>query len=403
MNSTSSLENSIQREKNQLEILNKMRKIQKEIQAKERERSNIEEQQKSIKDIVKVDNIELGKMFRLNEAYLVELENEKNELSYQLYTEKGLIGISNEQGLIELDPMYIKEKNEELEPYGPQYLMEENQALDPQLLEEESKDTVRMNELEEKFGKDEQESENEQEEKEGRLINDDEEQQEEPEDETDLSKMEDDIGSDITSCYKIKDPDFSKDVLGYQTGHEEKYLAYSKSRNTFILIGESKGKFEEIQDICGAQGGPASSKQCIEYDENGNAVETETPSFVMMKRDRGEEALAIDMKYGEITLSKLTPSKEEPGKYDSEEINVGHSIRPSLDEIEAAKEREEQIKKEIAEKEQEIEDLKANTGNDENEGDRGKRIEKAENDLKEMKENDDDDYDWSTGRPMPRH
>ena len=332
-------------------------------------------------------------MFKLNEAYLVKLENENKELSYMLYTESGLIGVSNKEGLIEIDKKYIEDKNKELEAYGPEYLIQAN-TLNPELLEEQSKNPIKMSELEERLGKDGKIDKEEQ-------INNDEvqEQQEEKSEDdeknTDISKMEDDISCDITSCYKIQDADFSKDVLGYQTGHENKYIAYSKSRNTFILIGESNGKFEEIQDICGAQGGHASSKQRAEYDENGNEIEVDEPSFVMMRRDGEGAALAIDMKYGGICLNKLTPSEEKPGKYVSEEMNIGHSVKPTLDELEAVKEREEQIKKAIAEKE--------NDGDDENDGARGEKIKKVENELKEIRENDDDDYDWSTGRPIPKH
>lgn len=373
-------------EQNQVLTLQKMRELEKEI-------DNKKEEVQSIKDIIKVDNVELNPMLKLNEAYLVELENERNELSYQLYTENGLIGISNEEGLIELDPNYIAEMDEKFGEYGGEYLIPaENKMLDPNVLQEQSLEPYRKSELENNIDKNEPNKQ---------------EKRENP-DET-MSKIESDLGCDISSCIRIEDEDFSQEVLGHQTGHQEKYIAYSKSRNTFLLIGKNGNNFEEIQDICGAQGGgEAARKTYCEYDEQGRAVDVEAPSFVMTRNDGKQGALAIDMHYGEICLSNLTPNEQEVGKYDSEEIRIGHSIKPTPDEIELAKEREEKAKA-IAEKEEEVRQLKENkedTDNEENEGERTQEVEEAEKELDEMKakaEEDDDIYDWSTGRPIPRH
>lgn len=369
---------------NQVLTLQKMKELEQEIDSKK-------EEQQSIKDIIKIDNVELNPMLKLNEAYLVELENERNELSYQLYSEYGMIGISNEEGLIELDPNYIAEMNEKFGEYGAQYLIPvENQIMDPTILQEQSLELYKMSELEQ---------DNPEQENKG--------MQKDDSNET-MSKMEADLGCDITSCVQIQDEDFSQEVLGHQTGHEEKYIGYSKSRNTFILVGKNGDNYEEIQDICGAQGGgEASKKTYCEYDENGKAIDVDAPSFVMTRNDGKAGALALDMHYGEICVSNLTPNDKEIGKYDSEEIRVGHSIRPTPDEVDLAKEREEKAKA-IAEKEEEVERLKADA-NEENEGNTKERVEEIEEkekeleDMKQKVEEDDDIYDWSTGRPIPRH
>ena len=136
-------------EQNQVLTLQKMRELEKEI-------DNKKEEVQSIKDIIKVDNVELNPMLKLNEAYLVELENERNELSYQLYTENGLIGISNEEGLIELDPNYIAEMDEKFGEYGGEYLIPaENKMLDPNVLQEQSLEPYRKSELENNIDKNE--------------------------------------------------------------------------------------------------------------------------------------------------------------------------------------------------------------------------------------------------------
>lgn len=369
---------------NQILTLQKMKDLEKEIDLKK-------EEQQNIKDIIKVDNVELNPMLKLNEAYLVELENERNEISYQLYSESRMIGISNEQGLIELDPNYIAEMDEKFGQYGAEYLIPlENKTMDPALLEEQSLEPYKMSELEEKD-----------------LSLEGQEKQDEENNDEKMSKMEKDLGCDVSSCVMIQDEDFSEEVLGHQTGHEEKYIGYSKSRNTFILIGKNGDNYEEIQDICGAQGGGEAAKKTYpEYDEQGRQVDIESPSFVMKRNDGTDGALALDMHYGEICVSNLTPS--ENGKYTSEEIRVGHTIRPAPSEVELAKEREEKAQA-IKAKEKELESLKAdsdeeNSGNEENGG--SERVEETEKELEEMKQkaqDDDDIYDWSTGRPVPKH
>lgn len=364
----------------QILTLQKMRDLQKELE-------NVKEQEKAIKDIIKVDNIQLSPMLKLNEAYLVEIENRKKEIEYQLYTENGLIGLSNEQGLIELDPKYIAEIDEKFGQYGRQYLIPiENRTLDPMVLQQQSLEPYRQSELENSKGQEKEEDKEK-----SKLQN------------TDMTKMEEDLGCDISSCVRIEDDDFSQEVLGHQTGHKEKYIAYSKTRNTFILVGQNGDSYEEIQDICGAQGGrEAATKTYREYDENGRAIDVEAPSFVMNRNDGTQGALAIDMHYGAICVSSLTPNEEKPGKYVSEEINIGHSVRPTPDEIEQAKERDEQAKA-IKEKEKEVDALESDVSRGENKIEELEDSKEELEDMKQQAQDEDDIYDWSTGRPIPRH
>lgn len=369
-------------EQEQILTLQRMRELEKEIDARQ-------EQSQSIKDIIRINNVELSPMLKLNEAYLVELEGKNKELSYELYSEHGLIGRSDDKGLIILDPEYIAQMDEKFEKYGAEYLIPtENKSLDPNLLQEQSTQLYRYSSLEQA----------EQEAKGMNLEN-----QENPD--MTVAQMEEDLGCDISSCVRIEDEDFSQEVLGYQTDHQEKYIAYSKSRNTFLLIGQnSSNKFEEIEDICGAEGGrQAAEKTYLEYDENGNPVEIESPSFVMERRDGMQGALALDMHYGEICVSNLTPTEQQSGKYMSEEMNIGHSIRPTPDEIELAKRTQKEREKALKVKEEEIrkteQELEQGTASKSD-------LDKAKKELSDMKskaQDDDDDYDWSTGRPIPRH
>lgn len=369
----------------QILTLQKMRELQKELEI-------VKDQEKVIKDIIKIDNVQLSPMLKLNEAYLVEIEDRKKELEYQLYTENGLIGISNQEGLIELDSKYIAEMDEKFGQYGSEYLIPvENRTLDPIVLQQQSLEPYRQSQLEKNNGQLQEQEE----------VDKDKEKSKSPN--TNMTKMEADLGCDISSCVRIEDDDFSQEVLGHQTGHKEKYIAYSKSRNTFILIGQNGNSYEEIRDICGAQGGrEAATKTYREYDENGRAIDVEAPSFVMNRNDGTQGALAIDMHYGAICVSSLTPNEEKPGKYVSEEINIGHSVRPTPDEIEQAKERDEQAKA-IKEKEKEVDSLESDVSRGENKIEELRDSKEELEDMKQQAQDEDDIYDWSTGRPVPRH
>lgn len=369
----------------QILTLQRMRELEKEINVIQQEKKQ------TIKDIIRINNVELTPKLKLNEAYIVELENEQKELSYELYSEHGLIGRSNEEGLIILDSDYITQMDEKFGQYGAEYLIPtENKSLDPNLLQEQSTQLYRYSSLE-------------QEQQGIEAITQGKRKEENP-DKT-VSQMEDDLGCDISSCVRIEDEDFSQEVLGHQTGHQEKYIAYSRSRNTFLLIGQSSSnKFEEIKDICGAEGGgQAAEKTYLEYDEQGNPVEIESPSFVMERRDGIQGALALDMRYGEICVSNLTPTEHQSGKYVSEEMNIGHSIRPTPDEIELKKRTQKEREKALAMKEEEVKKREQEL----EEGNTSKNdlsIAKKElSDMKSKAQDDDDDYDWSTGRPIPRH
>ncbi len=56
----------------------------------------------------------------------------------------------------------------------------------------------------------------------------------------------------------------------------------------------------------------------------------------------------------ELQVSDGKGLQEEPGKYTSEEINIGHSIRPTPEEIDIAKAKEEEVRKAIEAKEKEV-------------------------------------------------
>ena len=129
-------------EQEQILTLQRMRELEKEIDARQ-------EQSQSIKDIIRINNVELSPMLKLNEAYLVELEGKNKELSYELYSEHGLIGRSDDKGLIILDPEYIAQMDEKFEKYGAEYLIPtENKSLDPNLLQEQSTQLYRYSSLE---------------------------------------------------------------------------------------------------------------------------------------------------------------------------------------------------------------------------------------------------------------
>lgn len=299
-----------------------------------------------VKGIYAVKSIAINDLVNLENVYLVELESEEEKLEYELYNLERRIGKSNEYGMIDLDEDYIEQINEKIDKatLKREYHIPENHEINPQDLNVDKE----YEQKEEKHKKHE----------EPKLENQDKQEElKKQEAKKTVDKMEEDLGCDVTSCMKIKDENFSKNVLGHQTGTQNKYLAYCHSRNTFIIVEEAKGKYYEISDLCAAQGGQATKKVTREYDEKGNLIEGETPTMIMQRRDGKPGAVAIDIKYGEICISELTPDPKNQGKFVKQEIEAGHTIKPTTEEVYLAK-KEEEKQVAIAEKEAKIAALK---------------------------------------------
>mgnify|MGYP001863173044 CR=1 FL=1 len=225
----------------------------------------------NIENIYLLSEAELNEQIKIKAKQLALVAYKTGE--YDLYRNKDLIATIDENGMVELEEEYSKE----LEKYLP-----------PESLEMEKVDPEEMIEKSKEEGKTD-------------LKKEEEKEKEEEEKEETVDKLKEDTGLEIISLVRIEDERFSDDVVGYQTGYSEQYVALTKD-GTFHLVGEkSDGSFEEHPDFLGATSAHTSEQP--EYDENGNCCGNSSVDMVMRRSDGTRSSLGIDMSFGEITLT----------------------------------------------------------------------------------------------------
>lgn len=225
----------------------------------------------NIENIYLLSKAELNEQIKIKAKQLALVAYKTGE--YDLYRNKDLIATIDENGMVELEEEYSKE----LEKYLP-----------PESLEMEKVDPEEMIEKSKEEGKTD-------------LKKEEEKEKEEEEKEETVDKLKEDTGLEIISLVRIEDERFSDDVVGYQTGYSEQYVALTKD-GTFHLVGEkSDGSFEEHPDFLGATSAHTSEQP--EYDENGNCCGNSSVDMVMRRSDGTRSSLGIDMSFGEITLT----------------------------------------------------------------------------------------------------
>lgn len=225
----------------------------------------------NIENIYLLSEAELNEQIKIKAKQLALVAYKTGE--YDLYRNKDLIATIDENGMVELEEEYSKE----LEKYLPPESLE-MEKVDPEEMIEKSKEEGKTDlKKEEEKGKEEEEKE-----------------------ET-VDKLKEDTGLEIISLVRIEDERFSDDIVGYQTGYSEQYVALTKD-GTFHLVGEkSDGSFEEHPDFLGATSAHTSEQP--EYDENGNCCGNSSVDMVMRRSDGTRSSLGIDMSFGEITLT----------------------------------------------------------------------------------------------------
>ena len=287
-----------------------------------------------------IENIYLLSEEKLND--LIKIEAKKVALvayqtgKYDLYKDYSLVATIDEEGLVELDEEYKDKVIEKIPSYMQENELEVSE-LDPEELIEQSKEDGKTNlkEVEEK-------------------------EKEEEEKEETVDKLKEDTGLDILALVRIEDERFSEDIVGYQTGYSEQYVALTKD-GTFHLIGEkADGSFEEHPDFLGASS--ARPGEQPEYDEHGNCCGNSTVDLVMRRSD-GKESLGIDMSFGSITLTNIdtnepiATSNYTPTQSDIDEKQLADAKgRQLLLEKEKAKQLEEEKKKSEQEAQEEEEE-----------------------------------------------
>ena len=275
----------------------------------------------NIENIYLLSEAELNEQIKIKAKQLALVAYKTGE--YDLYKNTELIATIDENGMVELEEEYSKE----LEKYLP-----------PESLEMEKVDPEEMIEKSKEEGKTD-------------LKKEEEKEKEEEEKEETVDKLKEDTGLEIISLVRIEDERFSDDVVGYQTGYSEQYVALTKD-GTFHLVGEkSDGSFEEHPDFLGATSAHTSEQP--EYDENGNCCGNSSVDMVMRRADGTRSSLGIDMSYGEITLTNR----------DTNEPIETSNYTPTQSEIDErkladAKGREALLRKEKANEDKKKEELK---------------------------------------------
>ena len=152
----------------------------------------------NIENIYLLSEAELNEQIKIKAKQLALVAYKTGE--YDLYRNKDLIATIDENGMVELEEEYSKE----LEKYLP-----------PESLEMEKVDPEEMIEKSKEEGKTD-------------LKKEEEKEKEEEEKKETVDKLKEDTGLEIISLVRIEDERFSDDVVGYQTGYSEQYVALTK-------------------------------------------------------------------------------------------------------------------------------------------------------------------------------
>lgn len=108
-------------------------------------------------------------------------------------------------------------------------------------------------------------------------------------------EIESDLGleeGDIESCTEIVDKRFYDKVPEAKGFSGYARLAYSKSRNEFIIVGKDNGKIVEAQTIMPGKG---TMKTSVDLDNDGNPVTTQSISAILQLRGNNEYDFAVNL------------------------------------------------------------------------------------------------------------
>ncbi len=239
---------------------------------------------------------------------------------YDLYKDYELVATTNEQGLLEVTDEY----KEELEGLIPaQYL--DLKEIEPDKLEEKSKEEDKTD------------------------LKKEEEKEEQKET---VNKMQEDTGLELVSLVRIEDENFSRDVVGRETGYAEQYMGITKDGTICLLGLRPDNKFELNPDFVGAR--------AARTDEQPGECGKSSVDMVVPRKDGTTSSLGIDINYGQISLTNrdtnepIHTSNYQPSDLDAEKYKLEEEKgnKENLErKIEEERKREEQRKKEEQEKE----------------------------------------------------
>lgn len=307
-----------------LELQNeRIQEIEKQIKKLE-DKEKDGEYLKSLKDKLLSEQKTKGDIENIHSLSDIELEQIKTKAKelaliayksgeYDLYKNYELIATTNEQGLLEVTEDYHKELTERI----PARFLDLKE-IEPKKLEEKSKEQDKTD-LKQEEEKEEQKE----------IVN----------------KMQEDTGLELVSLVRIEDENFSRDVVGRETGYAEQYMGITKN-GTICLVGlRPDNKFELNPDFVGAR--------TARTDEQPGECGKSSVDMVVPRKDGTTSSLGIDINYGQISLTNrstnepIHTSNYQPSDVDAEKYKLEEEKGSKANiekQIEA--ERKEQRKKE---------------------------------------------------------
>ena len=314
-----------------LELQNeRIQEIEKQIKKLE-DKEKDGEYLKSLKDKLLSEQKTKGDIENIHSLSDIELEQIKTKAKelaliayksgeYDLYKNYELIATTNEQGLLEVTEDYHKELTERI----PARFLDLKE-IEPKKLEEKSKEQDKTD------------------------LKQEEEKEEQKET---VNKMQEDTGLELVSLVRIEDENFSRDVVGRETGYAEQYMGITKN-GTICLVGlRPDNKFELNPDFVGAR--------TARTDEQPGECGKSSVDMVVPRKDGTTSSLGIDINYGQISLTNrntnepIHTSNYQPSDVDAEKYKLEEEKgnKESLErKLEEERKIEEQRKKEEQEKE----------------------------------------------------
>lgn len=288
------------------------------------------EKKENLDNIYLIPELELSKEIKIRAKQMALVAYKTGQ--YDLYKNDALIAKLDETGMIEFEEEYLKSLEEHLPMLKDMDLKEIDVEHLKEISKEEGKEDLKEVEEKEKEEKSKEEA---------------------------TEAIKEDTGLDIVSMVRIEDENFSKEIIGHETGYQDQFVALTRD-GTYHLIGlNSSGKFEKNTDFLGAS--TAQAHEQPEYNQDGECCGKSDVDLVMRRSDGTRSNLGIDMSFGEITLvnrstnepiqtSNYTPTQSE---IDQKKLDDAKGRYKNLEEEKA---KEEQKKKEEEEKAKEEEE-----------------------------------------------
>lgn len=208
----------------------------------------------------------------------IEGKSGKKISIFEFYKDGQLIATTDEKGVLSFTNEYKKTLAKCSEGYYKALNLSKRK---PTVITKEDLER-RLEQEEDKKPKDEENKDNE-------------EKKEEDKDAVDPKEIESELGleeGDIESCTEIVDKRFYDKVPEARGFDGYARLAYSKSRNEFIIIGKDNGKIVEAETIMPGKG---TMKTSVDLDSDGNPVTTQSISAILQLKGNNEYDFAVNL------------------------------------------------------------------------------------------------------------